>query len=182
MLYAPSAAPEMTTIYRATEHHVAHFAARTSAAGGTNVPTRGVLPRNVSVTRSAFGWLITRIESGRAAAGHLADLAQLTAMLEMWDGDAPAPNALALDGVRGLIDIVDIESIGAETRVLASADGGAALVFAAANLYADIEFTNDGEVLAALSDGASMNEVWALDNSEESLRTALQRIGEFFTA
>lgn len=106
---------------------------------------------------------------------------QIDKMAELkpdWDSyGAEPPSAEVLAKIKASLPLV--ESILPITRVVPSAQGGAAFVWAVANTtkYADIEFLNTGETLACTTDGSSQDgiEVWEVDD----LDTTVNRIKDF---
>ena len=96
-----------------------------------------------------------------------------------WDGyDAPAPNREAARLAKTAMGIASAEGLSVD-RVVPAGDGGVALCFLDGEKYADIECLNDGEIFSALSDGHGYRHVIQVQSTDDDLKKAAQRIGEF---
>ena len=65
------------------------------------------------------------------------------------------------------------------TKVVASANGGAAICFVAGNKYADIESLNSGAILGVISDKFNKPVVWEIEPNASGVAQAATRIRDF---
>lgn len=104
---------------------------------------------------------------------------QLAALAELrsnWDTyGAPAPNQVALEnGARVLECMTPIDlSI---VKIVPSAEGGVGFCFAEGNRYADIESSNEGDILGVRYVGTEMPVLIETDGSDASINAALQQV------
>jgi hypothetical protein len=85
------------------------------------------------------------------------------------------PNKLAYKNARLVLQLAELFEID-PTDVTASADGGVALCFKTAGMYADIECFNSGEIWGIISDRVNPASTWAIEKSRAGIGTALIRI------
>ena len=133
--------------------------------------------RGISTVDQAGGGRPAR---GLSAAAARAELERLTTLPANWDMDgSPAPNRVAIQSAQAILETLYGQFGWAADRIVASAEGGVALVFSRAGRYADIECFNTGEILAGMSAGAGSPEVWAigLDKQFETLERLRAFIG-----
>jgi hypothetical protein len=131
--------------------------------------------RSITADQAAGGDRPSRGLSAHEARGELARLAELPAN---WDMDgSPVPNAVAIQSAQAILETLYGQFGWAVDRIVASAEGGVAPVFSRPGRYGDIECFNSGEILAGMSAGAGVPEVWAV-NLDEQLET-LERLRAF---
>lgn len=110
---------------------------------------------------------------------------QLAALAELksnWDSyGAPVPNQVALEnGARLLDHMTPIElSI---LRIVPSAEGGVGFCFATGNRYADIESSNDGDILGVKYIGTETPVLIETDGSDTSINAALEEVRAHISA
>jgi hypothetical protein len=112
-----------------------------------------------------------------------ATLEALKTLPDDWDTyDAVHPSANAIETARSLLDSLDSCGL-LPDRIAASADGGVALTITRGQRYAVIECTNDGEVVAATSNGYGAVDSWEVPGEigadESEVQATLHRIGAF---
>src|SRR5579864_8465718 len=103
-------------------------------------------------------------------------LATLAELRSNWDTyGAPVPNQVALEnGARVLERMTPIElSI---VKIVPSAEGGVGFCFAVGNRYADIESSNEGDILGVKYVGTEMPALIETDGSDPSIDAALQQV------
>ena len=116
-----------------------------------------------------------------AFAGASFQLESLTKLQADWDGQgAQAPNRAALQAGRRILQALQKTNLVPE-RVLPSVEGGVGFVFVSGSDYADIECTNEGEVLWTCSPLHDKSEIWETppQASEMKLMESIGRIHDF---
>ncbi len=104
-------------------------------------------------------------------------LEELGKLEEGWNGyGAAAPNDLAISLAKSVLRRLAETGLPAP-RVSPSAEEGICLSFRNANLYADIECFNSGEIVAATSDGRGQQNVWEADSGRQEITQTARRIG-----
>jgi hypothetical protein len=100
----------------------------------------------------------------------------LVGLRQNWDSyGAPPPNERAASNAIRVLNL--LESIRLDpTRILASAEGGIGICFIRGDRYADIECSNEGEVLGVYYIGPQMPALLETDASDASILAALERI------
>ena len=110
------------------------------------------------------------------------EAATIDALMDLqagWDGyEAPAPNRLAAALAKSAIRIMGAAGI-TVNRIVPAGEGGVALCFIHGEKYADIEFLNEGTIFSALSDGDAYHKIVQVRATDDELKKATQRIGEF---
>lgn len=93
-----------------------------------------------------------------------------------WDSyGAPAPNGRSIANAIRVLHL--LESLNFDpTRILPSAEGGVGICFVREDRYADIECSNEGEVLGVYYVGAQMPALLETDATDASISAALERI------
>lgn len=92
-----------------------------------------------------------------------ARLAQLRGFAQGWDGGAaPSPNLPSTLHALRFVGLAEKHHL-CPSRVLASAEGGIAIVFIHGAVSADVEFLNSGEQLGGLYPEDRPTEVWDAD-------------------
>jgi hypothetical protein len=100
----------------------------------------------------------------------------LTKLRPNWDSyGAPAPNGTSTENAIRVLNL--LESLNLDpTRILPSAEGGVGICFVREDRYADIECSNEGEVIGVYYVGAQMPTLLETDATDASISTALERI------
>jgi len=109
-------------------------------------------------------------------------LAALASLKSNWDTyGASAPNQVALDnGVRLLEHMTPIEL--SVLNIVPSAEGGVGFCFAVGNRYADIESSNEGDILGVKYVGTDMPVLIETDGSDASIEAALEQVRTHISA
>jgi hypothetical protein len=93
-----------------------------------------------------------------------------------WDSyGAPAPNSRALTNayrVLGMLNLFDLTS----AKIIPSAEGGVGFCFVRGDRYADIELSNDGEILGVRYAGRATPVLISTDGSDDSIQVAINEI------
>jgi hypothetical protein len=119
-----------------------------------------------SIYRSA----IARQGQNRARVQGLVELRQ------NWDSyGAPAPNKRAAANAIRVLTLSQSVNLD-PTGILASAEGGIGICFVSGDHYADIECSNEGEVLGVYYVGPQMPTLLETDATDASILAALRRI------
>ena len=93
-----------------------------------------------------------------------------------WDTyAAPAPNGVSVANAIRVLNLLEAMNLG-PTRILPSAEGGVGVCFVRGDRYADIECSNDGEILGVFYVGAQMPVLLETDATDNTVNTALERI------
>jgi len=100
----------------------------------------------------------------------------LARLPQNWDSyGAPAPNGTSVANAILVLNL--LESLNFDpTRILPSAEGGIGICFVQGDRYADIECSNEGEVLGIYYAGAQMPALLETDATGASISAALERI------
>jgi hypothetical protein len=106
-------------------------------------------------------------------------IVQLSSLLNLrcnWDSyGAPAPNQVAVGNALRILSLM--WSLGLQlTSVVPSAEGGVGFCFKSGNRYADIESSNEGEIIGVRYVGMEAPILIEANNSNESLTAALVQI------
>jgi hypothetical protein len=103
-------------------------------------------------------------------------LVALARLKSNWDSyGAPAPNNAAVqnaDRVLGIMLPFDLASV----SIVPSAEGGIGFCFARGERYADIEFSNDGEILGVRYAGMDPPVLIQTDGTDVSIGAALEEV------
>jgi len=101
---------------------------------------------------------------------------ELASLRSNWDSyGAPAPTDRSVANATRVLNLLEPLNLD-PTRILPSAEGGIGICFIQGNRYADIECSNEGEVLGVYYVGAQMPELLETDASDASVSAALERI------
>lgn len=93
-----------------------------------------------------------------------------------WDSyAAPAPGRISIANAIRVLDLLEPLNLD-PTRILPSAEGGVGICFVRGDRYADIECSNEGEILGVYYVGAQMPVLLETDATDASVNTALERI------
>jgi len=93
-----------------------------------------------------------------------------------WDSyGAPVPNGRSVANAIRVLNL--LESLNLDpTRILPSAEGGVGICFVRGDRYADIECSNEGEVLGVYYIGSQTPVLIETDATDASISAALERI------
>jgi len=132
--------------------------------------TRRVTEDLVQMYESIYRRAKLRIDQNRRSVHALAKLRP------NWDSyGAPAPSGRSIANAIRVLNL--LESLNLDpTRILPSAEGGVGICFVREDRYADIECSNDGEVLGVYYVGAQMPALLETDGTEASISAALEQI------
>ncbi len=132
--------------------------------------TRRVREDLVKMYESIYRGAKLRIGQNRRSVHALAQLRP------NWDSyGAPAPNGRSIANAIRVLNLV--ESLNLDpTRILPSAEGGVGICFVREDRYADIECSNEGEVLGVYYIGAQMPVLLETDATDASISAALEWI------
>lgn len=110
------------------------------------------------------------------------DLWSLTQLQDNWDSyGAPAPNDQAATNAERVLRLLQYFELSI-ARVLPSAEGGIGICFAQHDSYADVECSNDGEIIGVRYVGAAAPTLIEINGTDDSIRAGLQTIREHFNA
>ena len=99
-----------------------------------------------------------------------------------WDSyDAPAPNDASLANAVRILDLLQPYEVNL-LRVLPSAEGGIGLCFVNNDRYADIECSNNGEIIGVRYIGQQPPSLIEIDGSDASIQSALTEIRNHISA
>jgi hypothetical protein len=119
----------------------------------------------------------TTIQYGKFAA-HFSKLRRLETDASLWPSDVDAPSTDSLVWTRLILQ--RFAEIGfAPNKVVASAEGGAAVCLVDGNRYADIESLNSGMILGVLSDKLNRPVVWEVEQSTAGIARAVDSVCAF---
>jgi hypothetical protein len=104
---------------------------------------------------------------------------RLSSLLDLrsnWDSyGAPAPNRTAVENALRILSLM--WSLGLPlTSIVPSAEGGVGFCFKSGNRYADIESSNEGEIIGVRYVGMEAPVLIEANNTNESLKAALVQI------
>ncbi len=106
-------------------------------------------------------------------------LDELANLPENWDSyGAEPPNNLAISLAHKALDVLT-EMNFRPSRVTPSVENGIGISFIFEDKYADIECFNTGEVLAVISDGKEIPDVWEVELTRQGLKSAVGKIRVF---
>jgi len=93
-----------------------------------------------------------------------------------WDSyGAPAPNESSVANAIRVLNLLETLNLD-PTRILPSAEGGVGICFVRGDRYADIECSNEGEVLGVYYVGEQMPTLLETDATDAAISAALERI------
>lgn len=100
----------------------------------------------------------------------------LTKLEPNWDSyGAPAPNELAVTNTIRVLELLQPYELGF-ARPIPSAEGGIGICFVNGDRYADLECSNEGEIIGVRYVGAEMPTLIEVDETEESIKAAVEQI------
>ena len=107
------------------------------------------------------------------------ELESLKNLSPNWDSyGAEPPNPTAISRLESVLDLLTNVGL-TPTKIVPSAEGGAAVCFINGAKYADIECFNNGTVLAVLSTGRGTPEAWEVGAVKTAIWNTLERIRDF---
>jgi hypothetical protein len=138
-------------------------------------PATGLKEWTEHVTKRAYA------VSAREQASQLAKLDSFRELQRGWDSyGAEPPSDAAINNARRILRVLWEYEGGSQIRLSPSVEGGVGIIFSSiGKKYADIECFNDGDILAVMSEGTPEPLVWTVDSSEESFRSAIDKIIAF---
>lgn len=93
-----------------------------------------------------------------------------------WDSyGAPSPNAVAISHAERVLKLLEANDL-FPTRVLPSTEGGIGFCFVQGNRYADIECTNDGEILGVRYVGSEFPLLIEMGSANELIERGIEQI------
>jgi hypothetical protein len=93
-----------------------------------------------------------------------------------WDSyGAPAPNDIALENANRILKLMRPFDLPL-TNIVASAEGGIGFCFVLGKRYADIESSNEGEIIGVRYVGMEAPVLIQTDGTDDSIKAALQEI------
>ncbi|MBV9215792.1 MAG: hypothetical protein JO053_06405 [Acidobacteria bacterium] len=147
-----------------------------NAVGSAGVELRHKMEIEVGrLLDSEFRWTNARFAMAREA---LSDLSILGTNWDSYGGAAPSHRSV--QNASRILDLLQSLDF-APARVLPSAEGGVGVCFVSRERYADIECSNDGEILGVYYVGMQMPRLLEVDGTDESITAALERIREHIT-
>jgi len=107
---------------------------------------------------------------------HFGDLRSIRRFSQGWDTyAAPAPNDIAVENAARILRFLDAEVL-IRARVLPSAEGGVGIAFVNQDRYADLECSNDGDILGVRYTGHQAPTLIQPNGSDISILAALREI------
>jgi hypothetical protein len=108
-------------------------------------------------------------------------LSEISVLKDNWDGfGAERPGVFAIGAARNSLQALAEANL-QPSSVDPSAEGGVCISFRRNGRYADIEFFNNGEILAVTSTGHNDSKVWQVDRGR-SLPVAIEKIRRFINS
>jgi hypothetical protein len=93
-----------------------------------------------------------------------------------WDSyGAPAPNNAAVQNAVRILEMMQPFDL-AFTSIVPSAEGGIGFCFARGEFYADIESSNEGEILGVRYAGMEAPVLIQIDGTDNSIKAALEEV------
>jgi hypothetical protein len=109
-------------------------------------------------------------------------LFDLSTLKSNWDSyGAPSPNHNAFDNALRILKFMkasDLEAV----NIVPSAEGGLGLCFKRTDRYADIEALNDGTIIGVRYVGTETPVLITVDDSDDSIKVALEQIRHHISA
>ena len=107
---------------------------------------------------------------------------ELSILKSNWDSyGAPTPNGVALRNATRILELLRPFDL-ALANIMPSAEGGIGICFAQDGRYADIELSNDGEILGVRYVGMETPVLIDVDKTDDSIKAALQEIRDHMGA
>jgi hypothetical protein len=111
-------------------------------------------------------------------ARHFAKLQTVADRKSLWPDGAEGPTSLAIALGATVLDQLQRDEL-LPTRIVASADGGIAICFIDGDKYADVECSNNGEILGVISNRRDRPIAWEIEQSQGGVARAVVRIRDF---
>ena len=109
-------------------------------------------------------------------------LCSLALLRSNWDSyGAPSPNEIALDNAGRILEHMTPFDLSI-ARIVPSAEGGIGFCFVVGDRYADIEASNEGDILGVRYVGKQTPVLIPIDGTEESIEKALAQIRDHISA
>jgi hypothetical protein len=110
------------------------------------------------------------------------EIERLVDLLPDWNSygaDPPSATAAeaAISAVRHLDDMELVPD-----RIVPSAEGGIGIAFRNGLKYADIEFFNNGEILALTANNGERIEIWPVGQGSEEIKHSLSKIRDYINS
>ena len=140
---------------------------------GMDLRTTGDLRMNNTVQGSVFwiGNLLLQKAQER--------LAELERLKSNWDSyGAPAPNDVAIRNAAHVLELMQPFDLAA-ANIAPSAEGGIGFFFEFEDRYADLEFSNDGEILGVRYAGMETPVLIQTDGSDNSIKAAIAEVRNY---
>jgi hypothetical protein len=103
-------------------------------------------------------------------------IAELAGLKSNWDSyGAPAPNQTAVGNSIRVLTLMAPFDLSA-ANIMASAEGGIGFCFTNGNRYADIELSNDGQIIGVHYIGMAAPVLIESDGTDDSIKQALAQI------
>lgn len=107
---------------------------------------------------------------------------ELARLKSNWDSyGAPSPNDVALHNAVRILQMMQPFDL-ALANIVPSAEGGIGFCFASGEQYADIESTNDGQILGVRYAGMEAPVLIQIDGTDNSIRAALEEVRNHISA
>jgi hypothetical protein len=105
-----------------------------------------------------------------------AKVCELANLKSNWDTyGAPAPSSAALENAIRILDLMPPFDV-ALANIVPSAEGGIGFCFANGERYADIESSNDGQILGVRYAGMDTPVLIQIDGTDDSIKEALAQV------
>lgn len=111
-------------------------------------------------------------------AEHYTKLKRIEADPSLWTSEDNPPSVESVAWARQVVQKLESYDL-PPTKVVASAEGGAAVCLVSGSRYADIESLNTGAILGVLSDKRNRPFVWEIEPSPRGIAQAVIRIRDF---
>jgi hypothetical protein len=108
-------------------------------------------------------------------------LQELRQLPDNWNGyGSAAPNKKAKQNVQAVLAVLHgMEESLTPAGISASAEEGIAITFEKGKQYGFVECFNDGDIVAAYSDGKGKRKIWLVRDLDKGIEDALGIIGDF---
>ena len=110
------------------------------------------------------------------------ELCSLAELKSNWDSyGAPAPTETAIENAARILEHMRPFDLAA-VHIVPSAEGGVGFCFARGDRYADIESSNEGDIIGVRYAGMQTPVLIETDGTDASIEAALQQIREYIRA
>jgi hypothetical protein len=139
-------------------------------AAGRELRASGARELQNAAAQSVFWAKTVLLQKAQARIFALAD------MKSNWDTyGAPAPNNLALENAIRILSLMPPFDLAA-ANIVPSAEGGIGFCFAKQDRYADIESSNDGQILGVRYAGMDTPLLIEIDGTDDSIKEGLAQV------